>query len=510
MMYLFSCRVRKRNMVILHLFFLVLPVCLSTASNNEQAIRKMDTFISFLEDMESTFPESSALTLTQSLISVVIPSFRSSTLTESQTATALKLLHYKITGSEVTGWNEHGVVLAPDGSTVALIPLLWELAWGWKVEFEGLTVEPWCKMLKSEDKEFAFKKQMIESCTLWQQPNDQHDSSQLHTFIGDNHPLSFAAALGLAFLSPKVPIDQPMDAVDGCWNSISNPSSFQLSSAPKRPYLTVAFFNGALDGILLGEMLRKEPNVQNLSTLLQNYYGGKSPMSPYRRQNFQSHLVEGQLETVVKSELYCMKSFSKGCDWHNITDDQLETVAAAAAKEFTFRYLECPAIIPRCMWGAKPYNGSPTLLKLPLPNIFIHHTYEPSRPCTSFADCSANMQSMQNFHQEGRGWDDIGYSFVVGSDGYVYAGRGWFWVGAHTKGHNSVGFGVSFIGDYTSSVPEGRILSLVKDQLIRCAVRSGYMSPNYAVQGHRQLVSTSCPGDALFKEIKSWDHFKKS
>ena len=36
-------------------------------------------------------------------------------------------------------------------------------------------------------------------------------------------------------------------------------------------------------------------------------------------------------------------------------------------------------------------------------------------------------------------------SFVVGSDGYVYEGRGWHWVGAHTLGHNSRGFGVALI-----------------------------------------------------------------
>ena len=39
------------------------------------------------------------------------------------------------------------------------------------------------------------------------------------------------------------------------------------------------------------------------------------------------------------------------------------------------------------------------------------------------------------------GWNDIGYSFLVGGDGKVYEGRGWNHVRAHTSGYNSEGIG---------------------------------------------------------------------
>lgn len=39
------------------------------------------------------------------------------------------------------------------------------------------------------------------------------------------------------------------------------------------------------------------------------------------------------------------------------------------------------------------------------------------------------------------GWNDIGYSFLVGEDGNVYEGRGFDRVGAHTLGHNTVALG---------------------------------------------------------------------
>lgn len=98
-------------------------------------------------------------------------------------------------------------------------------------------------------------------------------------------------------------------------------------------------------------------------------------------------------------------------------------------------------------------------------------------------------------------------SFVAGSDGYVYEGRGWLWQGAHTKGYNSKGFGVSFIGDYMSKLPSQRTMDLVRIQLAKCATEGERLVSNFTIHGHRQLVNTSCPGDALYSEINAWEHY---
>lgn len=96
---------------------------------------------------------------------------------------------------------------------------------------------------------------------------------------------------------------------------------------------------------------------------------------------------------------------------------------------------------------------------------------------------------------------------MVGSDGYVYEGRGWRWVGAHTLGHNARGFGVAFVGNYTAELPAEAALRTVRDTLPRCAVRAGLLRPDYTLLGHRQLVRTDCPGDALFRQLRTWPHF---
>ena len=97
---------------------------------------------------------------------------------------------------------------------------------------------------------------------------------------------------------------------------------------------------------------------------------------------------------------------------------------------------------------------------------------------------------------------------MAGSDGYLYEGRGWLWQGAHTLGNNARGYGVAFIGDYSSSLPARSALDLVRDRLGACATGAGRLLPDYTLHGHRQLVSTSCPGDTLYSEITGWEHFK--
>ncbi|KAM3927362.1 N-acetylmuramoyl-L-alanine amidase [Leptodactylus fuscus] len=452
-------------------FFLLLPVCSSSDLQSGQ-VMNMDTFLGLIKELESTKPDFSAQEIAQQLVS---PSFNPSKfLSAEQASLTLALLGHKVVALEDKDWQEQGVVLAPDGSTVAIKPLLEAVLSGWKVDCKS-------KNLQEED----------------------------HQGTGNNarHPTSLAMSLGLGFANSELSLEAALDVPNGCWDSISTPKTFKLSGAPSRHDITLAYLNGALDGTLLREMLINK--TQKMSSLLQSYYWGRPAKSAFRRQEFQDLLKDGQLEDEIRRGIKCYKDHA---DHHNaepITEEQMNSIASVAAKDFEQQYLDCPAVIPRCMWEAKPYKGTPTLLKPPLPHVYIHHTYEPSRPCVSFQECAADMRSMQRFHQEDRGWDDIGYSFVAGSDGYLYEGRGWHHVGAHTKGHNSVGYGISFIGDFTSSVPDTRILNLVRDGFLKWTLRSGYILPNYTIQGHRQVVNTSCPGDALFQEITRWEHFTK-
>lgn len=47
-------------------------------------------------------------------------------------------------------------------------------------------------------------------------------------------------------------------------------------------------------------------------------------------------------------------------------------------------------------------------------------------------------------------------------------------------------------------------------ELIRCGVEQGHISPSYWLIGHRQDNPTACPGDSLFNEIRNWPRWNSA
>ncbi|KAL4657964.1 N-acetylmuramoyl-L-alanine amidase-like [Arapaima gigas] len=366
--------------------------------------------------------------------------------------------------------HEEGVVLTDDGTTIALVPLLL----GVEAGLLGMTGA---------------------------------QSSGLHA-------LTLTKELGLAFLRLRSPELAQQLGTKGCWDSVTSPQVFTLSGTSSP--VTDALINGGMDGTILGsELSVSAQHPLKLSGLLTGYYryslgpeglsAAPRLISALRRDNFKTLVSPALLQDQVLDSLRMY--------WRLRGDAPMEDTEAAVkegVETFIQKHAVCPTIITRCEWEAAPYRGTPTQLTLPLSYMYIHHTYEPSEPCLSFQQCAADMRSMQRYHQESNGWDDIGYSFVAGSDGYIYEGRGWSWQGAHTAGYNSKGYGVAIIGDYTTNLPSQRTLELVRDELPACAVTEGHLVPAYIVHGHRQMVNTECPGNALYREIGTWPHFHVS
>lgn len=103
-------------------------------------------------------------------------------------------------------------------------------------------------------------------------------------------------------------------------------------------------------------------------------------------------------------------------------------------------------------------------------------------------------------------WDDIGYNFLVSSDGRIYVGRGWDDVGAVVKGFNTNSVGIAFIGTYVKTKPtEAQLKACLL--LLEEGVRLKKLKPDYILNGARQLSATESPGDALYRIIQTWPHW---
>lgn len=131
-----------------------------------------------------------------------------------------KALHHRVTEDA----REEGVVLTPDGTTVALRPLLLG----------------------------------IEAAYL----------SKSRGRIRGMQQLTLAKDLSLAFRHSST--NTQLLGPDGCWDSVTSPRVFTLSENPS--LLTTAQINGGMDGLILGMHISESGLPHKLSSLLTAYY----------------------------------------------------------------------------------------------------------------------------------------------------------------------------------------------------------------------------------------------
>lgn len=94
---------------------------------------------------------------------------------------------------------------------------------------------------------------------------------------------------------------------------------------------------------------------------------------------------------------------------------------------------------------------------------------------------------MRPVDQGGRGFDDIGYHFVITKDGTVQVGRSIEKPGAHCKGHNLTSIGVCLVGKPDMQRPESdftdaqmRTLKLLVQQILRnCGIDEDHVYAHY-------------------------------
>lgn len=124
---------------------------------------------------------------------------------------------------------------------------------------------------------------------------------------------------------------------------------------------------------------------------------------------------------------------------------------------------------------------------LPIDTVIIHAAYTP-------ADMDIGAAEINQWHLD-RGWDGIGYHWVIRRDGTLEQGRSESTVGAHAYGHNQGSIGICMVGgmpDCNYTAAQWRCLeALVRDLLARYDCK---------VIGHRDVSEKPCP---MF-DAKAW------
>ena len=86
-------------------------------------------------------------------------------------------------------------------------------------------------------------------------------------------------------------------------------------------------------------------------------------------------------------------------------------------------------LVSRAEWGAQTPRAR-TPLSHPTSQVVIHHSDSYWRHLSNwggYSDQGEYMDRVREIQQEhmGKGWDDIGYNFLIDGYGNVYEGRGW-------------------------------------------------------------------------------------
>jgi len=152
-------------------------------------------------------------------------------------------------------------------------------------------------------------------------------------------------------------------------------------------------------------------------------------------------------------------------------------------------------------------------------HVIVHHS---ATNYSSGTDYAQVVYSYWDYHVNTHGWNDIGYNWLVDSNGILYEGRGDGIQGAHFSCMNGQTMGVCMIGNFETATPTTEAISTlesivaweVTDKDIDVLANTYHPSSQlnlYTVSGHKDgnpspvgcPSGTLCPGTNLYSELAS-------
>ena len=113
------------------------------------------------------------------------------------------------------------------------------------------------------------------------------------------------------------------------------------------------------------------------------------------------------------------------------------------------------------------------------------------------------VSTIDQWHRQ-RGFDCIGYHYVVYRDGTVHTGRSIYKVGAHCKGHNTNSIGVCYVGGIDrNGNPKDTRTPEQRDALVNLLMRLKREYPTAVIRGHRDFAAKACPSFDATAEYKA-------
>ena len=109
--------------------------------------------------------------------------------------------------------------------------------------------------------------------------------------------------------------------------------------------------------------------------------------------------------------------------------------------------------------------------------------------------------TIRGWHKE-KGFNDIGYHYVIRLDGTIEEGRPIEQIGAHCQGHNRNSIGICYIGgtEKDCKTPKDTRTKEQCKALEELLKKLRKQFPNVTIHGHSEFANKACPSF----DVKQW------
>ena len=106
-----------------------------------------------------------------------------------------------------------------------------------------------------------------------------------------------------------------------------------------------------------------------------------------------------------------------------------------------------------------------------------------------------SVDTIKDWHVNGRGWSDIGYHFYIDINGEIHKGIDIARIGAHCSGHNRNSIGVCYCGgvEADGKTPKDTRTEKQKVALLAVLRTLKAMYPLAVIYSHNEFANKACP-----------------
>jgi len=162
---------------------------------------------------------------------------------------------------------------------------------------------------------------------------------------------------------------------------------------------------------------------------------------------------------------------------------------------------------PRDRWDARAPTHAPADLDVPS-RVTIHHSGGREFERVGLEEVARSIRAIQREHQQGRGWADIGYHYIIDPRGGVWEGRDSRLVGAHAGSAklNEGNLGVLLLGNFETQQPTDEQLVALAELLLLvrelCGIPVSEIYTHNEIRTAAGLAATACPGRHLTARLE--------